>query len=908
MVLVGRATEQETLARLLASARLGRGGALVVAGEPGVGKSALLADALDGAGADGGVRVLGTTPAETEQDLAFAVLHALLRPALGLLDDIPAPQAAELGAALSLRHGSGRDRFAIGAATLSLLSRFAEDGPVVLVLDDVQWADRPSVDALAFAARRLRDDPVAVLVAGRSDELPDAVLALPRLHLAGLDPGATATLLAAAFPAGTARAPDVLHRETGGNPLALLELAGDPVDAAAGLDAPGLPRALPARLQRAFARRLDALPAEARAAALVAAAADGDLRLTRAVCARLDLDPARLDDAERAGLLSAADGRVVFRHPLLRAVVHGDAEPALRRRVHRALADELGPGDEDRRAWHRAAAATGLDEGVAGALAAVGDRASARTAFTVASTAYERAARLSPDAGDARSRLVASARAAWSGGQPGRALALLDEAEPPAGPWSVAGAQLRATVALRAGSVRDGLDLLERAADLADVDDRVLLLAEACRASMYLVDTVALHRVEERLAAALPAATSPVSGAVGLAASGATGVLLGRDTTDRLAAAVGRLAAVDPLAHPAALPWLMLAPLFLRDRERGAELRALVDEVRTRVGVGALPDVLFHVARDQATSDAWDRAAANYDEAARLARETGQGGELAMALAGLASLESRAGRGAACREHAADATVLCEERSMRFGVVWCELALGDLALSEGESGEAVDRLTALAATLDERGIGDPDLHPGPELVDALLRTGRPAPARTVAERFADAAAATGRPWTRARADRALALVVPDDDEADRLFASALAHHARTRDVFERARTHLAHGMRLRRSGRRVAARAALRDAWDTFDGLGAQLWGATARTELEATGEHVVPRERHGPGALTPQELQVCLLLADGRTTRETAAALFLSPKTVEYHLRKVYTRLGIHSRDELAAVLADAG
>lgn len=500
MVLVGRATEQETLARLLASARLGRGGALVVSGEPGVGKSALLADALDGAGADGGVRVLGTTPAETEQDLAFAVLHALLRPALGLLDDIPAPQAAELGAALSLRHGSGRDRFAIGAATLSLLSRFAEDGPVVLVLDDVQWADRPSVDALAFAARRLRDDPVAVLVAGRSDELPDAVLALPRLHLAGLDPGATATLLAAAFPAGTARAPDALHRETE------------------------------------------------------------------------------------------------------------------------------------------------------------------------------------------------------------------------------------------------------------------------------------------------------------------------------------------------------------------------------------------------------------------------QGGELAMALAGLASLESRAGRGAACREHAADATVLCKERSMRFGVVWCELALGDLALSEGESGEAVDRLTALAATLDERGIGDPDLHPGPELVDALLRTGRPAPARDVAERFADAAAATGRPWTRARADRALALVVPDDDEADRLFASALAHHARTRDVFERARTQLAHGMRLRRSGRRVAARAALRDAWDTFDGLGAQLWGATARTELEATGERVVPRERHGPGALTPQQLQVCLLLADGRTTRETAAALFLSPKTVEYHLRKVYTRLGIHSRDELAAVLADAG
>jgi DNA-binding CsgD family transcriptional regulator/tetratricopeptide (TPR) repeat protein len=908
VALLGRAAEQETVHRLLASARLGRGGALTVTGDPGIGKTALLTDAVEVWRSGGDVRVLDVTPAEAEQDLPFAVLHALLLPALPLLDEIPGPQAAGLGAALSLRHGGARDRFAIGAATLSLLSRYAESGPVVVVLDDAQWADRPSVDALAFAARRVRDDPVAVLVAGRSGELPEPARGLPALHLGGLAPAAAAQLLSVAYPGGSSRTLDELYRETGGNPLALLELAAEPADVSTAQDAaPGLPRTLPERLQSAFARRLDALPATDRAVTLVAATAGGDLRLTRAVCRRLGLDPAGLDGATRAGLLTTGGGRVTFRHPLMRSVVYGAADQELRRRVHLGLAAELVAVDADRRAWHLAAAATSLDEDVAALLEELGARAAGRTAFTVAATALERAARLSPAPEAARSRLLAAARAAASGGAPEHALALLDEAEPPTGPLTAPGAALRATLAMRSGSVRDGLDLLERAADLADGDERVLLLAEASRACMYLVDTVALRRVDERLAAVLPATTDPVARAVGLASAGASGVLLGRDSRAPLRAAVALLAEhVDPLAHPVALPWLMLAPLFLRDADGGSQLRALVDQVRTRVGVGVLPDVLFHVARDQATSNAWERAAANYDEAARLARETGQRGELAMALAGLAWLESRAGRGTACREHAAEASALCHERSMLFGEIWCELALGDLALSLGESGAAAGRLTALVSRLDELDVGDPDLHPGPELVDALLRTGRAPEARSVAARFAASAAASGRPWTRGRADRALGLVAAEGEFAGR-FESALEHHAQTRDLFERARTELAYGMRVRRSGRRVDARVLLRDALGTFDALGAVVWAAGTRAELEATGERVAPREGVGPGALTPQELQVCLLLAEGRTTREAAAALFLSPKTVEYHLRKVYTRLGIHSREELAVVLEGA-
>lgn len=909
VVLLGRAAEQEVVSRLLASARLGRGGALTVTGEPGIGKTALLTDAVATSVRDGGgTRVLAVTSAEVEQELPFAALHALLRPAVPLLDEIPQPQAVELGAALSLRPGDGRDRFAIGAATLSLLSRYAEDGPVVVVLDDAQWADRPSVDALAFAARRVRDDPVAVLIAGRSGELPEPVRGLPGLDLGGLARDAATRLLREAYPDGPSRVHDELYRQTGGNPLALLELAGEPDDdPTAGDAAAGFPHTLPERLQRAFARRLDALSTAERAVALVAALAGGDLRLTRAACRRLALDPAGLDGAAAAGLVTVEGPRIAFRHPLLRSVVYGAADQDLRRRAHRSLADELRAVDADRCAWHLAAATTRLDEDVAALLEELGARATARTAFTVASTALERAARLSPAPEAARSRLLASARAAASGGLPERALALLDEAEPPTGPLTATGAELRATLALRSGSVRAGLDLLERAAGLAAADERVLLLAEASRACMYLVDTVALRRVEARLVAALPGTTDPVARAVGLASSGASGVLLGRDSTARLRAAVALLAEhVDPLTHPAALPWLMLAPLFLRDAVDGARLRDLVDQVRTRVGVGVLPDVLFHVARDQATSNAWDRAAANYDEAARLARETGQGGGLAMALAGLTWLESRAGRAAACREHAAEASALCRERSMLFGEIWCELALGDLALSEGASGEAADRLTALAARLELLGVGDPDLHPGPELVDALLRTGRAGEARTVAVRYAAAATASGRPWTLARADRALGLVAAEGELAAH-FDSALARHARTRDVFERARTQLAYGMRLRRAARRVDARPLLRDALGTFETLGAVVWAASARAELGATGERVPAREGAGADALTPQELQVCLLLAEGRTTREAAAALFLSPKTVEYHLRKVYTRLGIHSREELAVVLGGA-
>ena len=313
-----------------------------------------------------------------------------------------------------------------------------------------------------------------------------------------------------------------------------------------------------------------------------------------------------------------------------------------------------------------------------------------------------------------------------------------------------------------------------------------------------------------------------------------------------------------------------------------------------------MPSVLFHVARDQATTTAWAEAAANYSEAIRLARETGQTTELAMSLAGLCWLESRQGKEAACRRHAEEALGLCTERDIHLGEAWVRYALGDLELSLGHPELAVEHLQSLVSLLERQELTDADLIPGPELADVLLRLGNVQEAREVVTGFRARAASKGQPWSQARGDRAWGLLAPED-EIDQTFGSALARHEKTLDSFEVGRTTLAYGERLRRAGRRVDARVQLRKALAVFETLGAAQWSNHAAAELTATGEKVRQPGTDPMSSLTPQELQVSFLLATGRTTRETAAALFLSPKTVEYHLRKVYTKLGICSRAELA-------
>ena len=330
-----------------------------------------------------------------------------------------------------------------------------------------------------------------------------------------------------------------------------------------------------------------------------------------------------------------------------------------------------------------------------------------------------------------------------------------------------------------------------------------------------------------------------------------------------------------------------------------------MEAARDRTGIGTLPGLLFLVARDGATTDGWARAAADYTEAVRLARDTGQTTELAISLAGLSWLESRTGQEAECRVHAEEALALGRSRDVHLAEAWALLSLGELELVRGDAAASLALLRRLEELLSRLGTADVDLSPGPELVAALVRLGQVDEAVTVTDSFRVAAEAKGQPWARARAQRCQGLVAPEEFDAP--FREALALHAGTLDLYEAARTELAYGERLRRAGRRLEARVQLRAALATFSALGAEPWADQAAAELDLTGERVPRRAIGGIAALTPQELQVALLLADGRTTREAAASLFLSPKTVEYHLRKVYTKLGVRSRDELAEAVSTA-
>ena len=356
------------------------------------------------------------------------------------------------------------------------------------------------------------------------------------------------------------------------------------------------------------------------------------------------------------------------------------------------------------------------------------------------------------------------------------------------------------------------------------------------------------------------------------------------------------------------IPWLALGPLFLRQAGAG---RPLLDHAlrtaRARAAVGAVPFVLNLVARDQAATDRWAAAAANYQESIDLARESGQRSGLATALAGLAWVHARRGRDRDCQACATEALSLSQELGMGLYEIWTTAALGELELGRGDASRAAEHFEHQQQLLRDRGITDADLSPAAELTDVYLRLGRGDKAERAAADYLAAASTKGQPWPLARALRCQGMLAPDSTYPS-YFEQALRAHAESVDVFEEARTRLAYGERLRRARNRVLAREQLRAAADTFERLDARPWADRARTELAATGE---TRRRRDPSTieeLTSQELQIALLLATGRTTRETAASLFLSPKTVEYHLRHVYEKLGIHSREELAQILAGQG
>jgi DNA-binding CsgD family transcriptional regulator len=656
-----------------------------------------------------------------------------------------------------------------------------------------------------------------------------------------------------------------------------------------------------------------ALPERTRAALVLLAASDaGDLTVVSRAAARSGLDVADLVPAEERDLVQM-DGRAFeFRHPLMRSAIYGDAPPEARRAAHRALADALPDKEADRRAWHLALAATGPDAAASSALEQAGARAHGRSAYAVAAPAFERAAALAPEEARAAGLLYAAADAAWLAGNAAHAVGLLDRAAEANDGDLRLGIRidhLRGQIAARRGPVDEARRILSAAAERAvevDPEQAVVMLVGATNASFYAGDAGAMVESAQRAAELAPR----VGGSAELLARLAHGMALvfageGEPGAPLIRDAVVELEASAELRDdPYLVVWAALGPLWLREAEVGRSLyeRALA-LVRSRTALGALPELLVHLARDWATTDQWAAAHAAYDEGLALARESGQGIALAFGLSGLAWLDARQGRDEDCRRRAAEGAEIAAQLGAAVHGLWTLAALADLETGRGRPDEALPHLEAWAEQLRARGIADVDLSPGPELVETYLRLGRTDEAAAAAEQHDAAARAKGQPWALARAARCRGLLASDDDVEDG-FEEALRLHAQTPDVFEAARTELAYGSRLRRAGRRVRARERLRVAVRIFDDLGAEPWSELARAELAATGETARKRDVSTLDQLTPQELQIALLLAGGRTTREAAAAMFLSPKTIEYHLRNAYRKLGVNSRAALAEAL----
>jgi class 3 adenylate cyclase len=570
-----------------------------------------------------------------------------------------------------------------------------------------------------------------------------------------------------------------------------------------------------------------------------------------------------------------------------------------------------GAGDVDRRAWHLAGAAVEWDAGAAGELEAAARRARESSGYAAAARAWAESARLTEDEGLRAERLFRAADSAWLGGRAEDAEESLRQAR------KLAGDDLRIEIdtldghmAMRRGAVLDGYRTLVAAAEAIEPADRlkaIRILADAAISTFGAGNPNEMAAAAQHAIELLRPDDPPDVRIFAHVAYGALAILAGRgdDGPRHLHESVPLFRRLpDDSTDPLLLTCAGVTGLFLREAEAGRDLldRALV-QARDRAPTAALPAVLFFLGRDAFATNRWPLARAMYEDAMRVARETTQLTWLAGPASGLAWLDALEGRADDCRAAAAEGLQLAETLGTGLYKAWAMIALGMLELGLGHPVEALRHLSECEAFLEEISINDPDLSPAPDVVDALVRLGRESEARQVAARYEAAAAAKRQPFALARAARAQALAADDQHFAE-LFAIALQHHESTPDTFERARTQLYFGERLRRTRKRVEARKHLRTALKAFDELGAAPWGERAMAELQASGETARVRDERYRQQLTPQELQVALTLAEGTTTREAAARLYLSPKTVEYHLRHVYDKLEIRSREELRAAL----
>ncbi|MET9271465.1 AAA family ATPase [Kribbella sp. NPDC003557] len=903
----GRRPELARFKRLVADLRAGHGQVLLVRGEAGIGKSALL-DHLART-ADGCV-VARASGVESEMELPFAGLHQLCAPMLDLADRLPHPQREALEVAFGVRAGAAPDRFVVGAATLTLLSEVAADRPLLCIVDDAQWLDQASAQALTFAARRLFADRIGVVFAARQPVTRPEWRGLPELVIRGLADHDARALLAAVVPGRIdEHVRDRIVAETRGNPLALLELPRglSPAELAGGFERPDA-QPLASQLEQNFAHRISALPAQSRRLLLTAAAEPvGDIGLLQRALAVLDVPIGAAGPAEEAGLIELG-ATVRFRHPLVRSAAYREASPADRRAAHQALADATDPDlDPDRRAWHRANGALGPDEVIAGELIASADRALRRGGIAASAAFLHRATDLTPDPTVRADRALAAAQAALGAGAFETALKLLVIAdEDPANELRQAQAELlRAQITFVTGHGMEAPRLL------LDSARRLEPLDAGLARDTYL----------DALMAAMLAGR--LSGDVDLP----------------VVAQAARAAPVPPIPDKRDVLLETLARFFSDDFPAAVPLgREVIESFSGRNGSDDYADLRWLWLAGLVAINLWDDAGWDVLTArhVRVARDVGDLTQLPLVLGPRLVIDLFAGDFAVAESMVREIEMVREATyavAARYEAItlaaWrgqADLAgrLIDASLTDararGEGGGVASHLWARALLMNSLGQYQDALAAAEEataypieygvsnwawseLVESAVHTGRPEVAAKAVERLALLAETSATDWGLGVLSRSRALLAVGD-VAESHYQEAIDLLSRTRLRMELARAHLLYGEWLRREGRRRDARGQLRTAYEMFSEPGADAFAERSRRELAATGETVNHRAEQPREALTAQEALIAELAASGLTNPEIGAQMFLSRHTVEWHLRKVFTKLGITSRRQLQSAL----
>jgi DNA-binding CsgD family transcriptional regulator len=912
--ILGRQAELARLQQGLEDARHGQGTALVIRGVPGVGKTALITAAASRAE---DFLILTVTGTQSESDLPFGALASLLRPVLHRIDRLPSVQAVSLRAALGLESDTQVQRLACYAGVMSLLADAASHRPVAVVIDDFQWVDATSQQALLFALRRLESDPVAFLIAVRDGEPEQPRLTgLSELHLDGLGEAPARELLRAG---GRPVAEPVAARvwaATAGNPLALAEVARQlSADQLAGLEPLSDPLPIGGTLMAAYARRVGQLPAATRQALILAAASyTGSAAAVTSALEALGLPLGALEAAEAEGLLRLENGGLHWRHPLVRAAVYQQAAPRERRAAHQALAavaDESALAEH--RAWHLAAAAVVPDEAVATALEQVADEAARRSALATAAHALERAASLTPNEADRARREVAAAEYAAAVGRWDEATDLLDRSH-----------QHSSDLLLRAQSerIRARVEILRGTpaaaqSRLVAVADR-LAEAEPALAAEILTEAVVAHqatgdrRAYTSIASRALALAQQVGGqreAVAALVIAAARVAHGEtESALELYSRFGAAAADPALWHSAPEISAMYAYCQM-SLENFAEaerlLGVMIDGARAAGSVRGLTYFLAQRGLLDLRLGRTASALAAAEESVELSRAMLEGVMLAYALAILARVQAVLGQVRESAEHASESIRMSQSMGAHGVEAHALAALSTLAVSIPDWEGVAHELECFHPTVVEW-LREPGwLQTDADLVEAYFHTADRRKAEEQLEELERRAAASGGTWAHAVSARCRGLLAADDT-FDEHFKRALEWHSRAPLPLERARTELLYGHQLRRRRRRSDARAQLASASVTFHALGARVWAERADRELAAAGYGRRTPASASPWAqLTAAEARVAQVIVQGASYQQAAAQLFLSPRTVESHLRQAYRKLGVRSRAELSRALS---